>query len=597
MALRPWRRLLIAIAIVAAIDATVLFLVLNKALHMNAQMQATGGAVSPLTCLRFSQGPEVASLDPAKITALADGRVAAALFEGLTVINPGTQTARPGVARSWTRSADGLTYTFFLRDDARWSDGTPVTAEDFAYSWRRVLDVRTEAQYNYMLFPIRGAEEYVQATVSRETARGEAKTAKGTDAEAQVAGKLVRAEEAVRAAEEALGIRVVNDRTLEVTLTRPTSYFLELVAFTTYLPVNRRCVESAGGDRTDTVEQWAFPDRIVCNGAYVLAHHEFKSLMRLTVNPHYWNREKVRLQTIDIMPIEAAETCFIAYERGELDFITVVPPLAGERLLEQHRRGERDDFVVMPNLGTYYYRFNVTRPPLDDVRVRMALCLAVNKDEVVAKGGRLGQPVASVLVPPGLPGYHGPAGLSHDPVRARQLLADAGYPGGKGFPRLSLLYNTLEAHKAIAEIVYESWRRELGIEVELTNVEAKVWLDRCAKLDYDISRAGWYGDYVDPNTFLDMFLTGGGNNNTGWSNAEYDRLIHQAAEALDPARRMQFFQRAETILVENEVPILPLYHYVGTMLVRSHVKGWQPNLRNDILFQDLWIEREPEDAP
>lgn len=672
MALRPWRRLLAGILAVALLDALLLAAVLSQALEGEP------------ADLRFSQGTEVTTLDPAESTALNDGRAISALFEGLTVVDPATMKARPGVARRWTVSPDGLVYTFTFRDDARWSDGKPVTPDDFLYAWRRVLHVKTAAQYNYMLFPIRGAKDYADATAHQAALKNEtvaaaadavrtrlrelvqqrvtekgAASEKGTPSEkAESTDKIVltRQEiqkavtdsiEAVEAAAlspearealvaraakvvaadlpdaaevarlvdaalkkreiavltldqaddrvprtlKALGLAVRSPRVLEVTLAQPTHYFPELVAFVTYLPVRQDCVEIVRDGRTVDDPRWVFPGRIISNGPYVLKEWVYKSRMRLQKSPTYWDRDQVRLNLVDLYPIDDANTCLVNYESGDLDFITVVPTLAAEQLLKESRAGRRTDLQVAPNLGTYYYRFNCTRKPLDDVRVRKALALAVDKEEIVVKAGRMGQPVCGVLVPPGIPGYTGPKGQGHDGDLARKLLAEAGFPGGQGFPRLTVLYNTLDAHKAVAELAQQSWKRELGIDVELVNVEWKVFLQRVRDLKYDIARAGWYGDYVDPNTFLDMFVTDGGNNNTGWSNAEYDRLIKQAAETLDPAQRMKVFLRAEKLLVEDELPIMPLYHYVGPMLAKPYVKGWCTNLRNDLLFQDMWIDR------
>lgn len=563
MQLRRWRGLILGLVIVGAADAAVLGLLLWR---------SGEGAVD----LHFCQGDDVAMLDPAKITALSDGRVAGALWEGLTVTDPRTQRPRPGVARSWEISADGLTYTFHLREDARWSDGSAVTAEDFLYSWRRVLDVRTESQYNYMLFPIRGARRYVEA-------QGE-----GAKEDMAASGQATRAER-IAAARAGLGIEAVSATELRVQLESPTAYFLALTGFQTYLPVKKSCVEPQG----DGVEEprWVFPERLVCNGPYVLKSWVYKSRMRLEKNPHYWNREAVRLRSVEIDPIEALNTALVGYERGALDFVTTMPTLAAEKLWRESRAGRRPDFSVAANLGTYFYRINCSRPPLSDVRVRQALALAVDKQEIVEKAGRCGQPVADVLVPPGIPGYAGPQGLAHDPQRARQLLAEAGFPGGRGFPKLTILYNTNEGHKAIAELVQQAWKRELGIEVLLGNVEWKVMLEKVQRLDYDIARMSWYGDYVDPNTFLDLFVTGGGNNETGWSNAEYDRLIAAAGREADAGKRMAMMGRAEKILVEEGLPIIPFYHYVGTALVRGTVHGYEPNLLNEILFQDLWTEK------
>jgi len=397
------------------------------------------------------------------------------------------------------------------------------------------------------------------------------------------------------ATRRAIGVRAVSPTVLKVTLKEPTGYFLELVAFVTYSPVRRDCVEKTVGDKIVESKTWVFPDQIITNGAYLLEQWVYKSRLRLARSPHYWGRDTVRLRTVDLYPIDDPDTCLVNYERGQLDFVTVVPPLAAERLIELRRQGRRDDFQIAANLGTYYYRFNVTRKPLDDVRVRKALALALDKAEMVRKAGRMGQPVTGSLVPPGIPGYEPPKGLGHDVELARRLLAEAGFPGGKDFPKLTLLYNTSESHKAMAELAQASWKRELGIDIRLANVEWKVFLERMRDLKYDLARAGWYGDYVDPNTFLDMFVTGGGNNNTGWSHAEYDKLIKQAARTLDAGKRMAVFRRAEVILVENALPILPVYHYVSPMMAKLYVKGWSTNIRSDILFQDMWIDR-PENA-
>ncbi len=561
MQLRRWRGLILGLALVGAADVAVLGVLLWR---------SGEGAAD----LHFCQGDDVTMLDPAKITALSDGRVAAALWEGLTVIDPATQRPRPGVARSWEVSADGLDYTFHLREEARWSDGSAVTAEDFLYSWRRVLDVHTEAQYNYMLFPIRGARRYVEA--------------QGHAAEHMAASGHATQEEEVVAARAGLGIEAVSARELRVHLESPTAYFLSLTGFQTYLPVKKSCVEPQGNGVEEP--RWVFPERLVSNGPYVLKSWVYKSRMRLEKNRYYWNREAVRLGSVEIDPIEAMNTALVGYERGSLDFVTTIPTLAAEKLWRESRAGRRGDFSVGPILGTYFYRMNCTRAPLSDVRVRKALALAVDKQEIVDKAGRCGQPVADVLVPPGIPGYAGPQGLAHDPAAARRLLAEAGFPGGKGFPHLTILYNTNEGHKAIAELVQQAWKRELGIEVQLGNVEWKSLLERVQRLDYDIARQSWYGDYVDPNTFLDMFVTGGGNNQTGWSNAEYDRLIAGAAQEADAGKRMAKLRQAETILVEQGLPIMPFYHYVGPALVRGTVHGYMPNLLNEILFQDLWTD-------
>ncbi|NIA21826.1 MAG: peptide ABC transporter substrate-binding protein [Anaerolineaceae bacterium] len=558
MHLSPWRGLLVAI--IALLIP--LAIVLASLEYGSAEAE-----------LRFSQGPEVPTLDPQKMQDVSGGRLAGALFEGLLVFDPATSQPRPGVAERWEISPDGLVYTFGLRKTARWSDGSPVTASDFLYSWCRALDVRTASPYNYMLHPIKGSKQYAKATEGLE-----GKTAR------QIAERLSEAR-------KGLGILVVSPTELRVTLKQPTRSFLDLVTFQTYLPVKRECVERMVDGRPAEDPAWTHPGKIISNGPYLLEVWKLKWKMRLVRNPFYWNRDKVKIGVIEVYPIEDANTAYIQYEQGLLDFITTVPPLAAEKLFKQQKQGRRDDFYCDEQFGTYYYRFNCTKRPFDDLRVRKALALALDKQELVDKVGRLNQRVAKAFVPPHIGWYKGPRGLDRDPELARRLLAEAGYPGGEGFPEVSLLYNTSESHKNMAELAQEQWKRELGINVKLTNLEWKVYLQKVTNLDYQIARAGWIGDYLDPNTFLDMFVTDGGNNNTGWSNAEYDRLIKEAAGQGDTARQAEIFRRAETILVEQELPILPVYVYKTSSLIRPWVKGFHPNPINRIMFNDLWIER------
>jgi len=527
------------------------------------------------TRLRFSQGPEIASLDPHKMQAVGDGRIASALFEGLVVVDPKTSQPRPGAAERWDISPDKLVYTFHLRSNAKWSDGSPVVAEDFRYGWRRVLDIRTASPYNYMLFPVKGAKEYVAATARREELK---------------AGDPQQAERVMVEARANLGIEVVSATELRVTLVRPTHYFLELVGFSTLLPAKRSCVETVVDGQTMDRNDWTQPGNIVSNGPYILESWQYKRRMRLVRNPHYWNRDKVRIDVIEVSAIEDAKTVHIQYERGDLDFITIIPSLAVERLIQLRNKGERPDFYAFPYFATYFFRFNCTKPPLNDPRVRTALALALDKQEIIEKAGRAGQTVANTFVPPDAYGYGGPEGMPRDTDRARRLLAESGYPGGRGFPELALLYNTSEGHKQVAELAQRQWKQELGIHVRLDNVEWKVFLDKVTRLEYDIARAGWIGDYLDANTFLDMFVTKGGNNDTGWSHERYDQLIEDAAGEADPQRRANILQQAETILVEQEMPVLPIYYYVNSCLIRPNVKGYHVNPRNRVLFGDLWIQ-------
>jgi len=512
----------------------------------------------PPVDLVWTAGGEVTTLDPGTMTALNDGRVAAALFEGLTVLDPATLEPRPGVAERWQVSDDGLTYTFFLRPDARWSDGEPVTAEDFAYSWRRVLTPETAAEYAYMLYPIRGARAYYQAALrDKEVADPNRKEADWAT----------------------VGVRVEGPHRLVVELERPCAYFLDLVAFHTYLPVRRDVVEAHG-------EEWTFPGNIVSNGPYQLVSWEFRSRMRWEKNPHYWNADAVALERIEACAFEHPNTALLAYETGAVDLTTVVPNLAIMPLLEAQRSGRREDVLYGPQLATYFYRFNCRVKPLTDPRVRRALVLAINRREIIDRAARGGQQPAHAFVPPGMKGYEPAEGIPEDIEEARRLLAEAGYPGGRGLGELAILVNKGFDHVPLAEVIQQRWRTHLGIDVRIEKVEWKVFLDMVHRLDYQIARGGWYGDYVDPNTFLDMFVTGGGNNETGWSNTPYDGLIAAAARETDPSRRMDILRRAERLLLA-EVPIMPIYYYTTALLVRPGMEGVEPNLLNRIDFSRL----------
>lgn len=508
------------------------------------------GEKAPRAEFTFENGTDVQTLDPALMTGQPEHRIANAIFEGLTTRSPNGAEILPGVAESWEVSPDGLRYTFRLRDCV-WSDGTPVTAGDFVYSWRRALDpAMGAAYYAYQLFYLRGAEEF-NAGKLRDFSR--------------------------------VGVRAPDQKTLVVELKTPTPFFLYLTSFYTLFPVNRACVEKHG-------ELWTRPGKIVGNGPFILTEWVTSRRIRLAKNPRYWDRDRVRLATVDALPTENEATAFNMYMTGEADWVDGAGiPL---HLIDLLRR--RPDFHKTTILVTYFYRFNVTRPPLDDRRVRRALDLAADKQRIVDKILRAGQIPATTLVPPSMPRYRSPEGLGYDPAEARRLLAEAGYPGGKGFPRTSILFNTSEAHKQIAVEMQAIWKENLGIQVELENQEWGTYLNTESTLDYGISRAGWVADYPDPNTFLDMFVTGGGNNRTGWGSPRYDALIAAAGRERGEGRRMELFREAERILVVDEVPIMPIYFYVSLNLYNANrIGGIYPNPLDEHPLKYVFIKDTP----
>ncbi len=491
---------------------------------------------------------EPETLDPAIITGQPEGRIVNALFEGLTTFDRKGH-AVPGVAESWTISPDGKTYVFKLRADARWSDGVPVTAPDFVASWRRTLTPETAASYNYQLFYVKNAKAYAEG-------------------ESQDFG--------------AVGVRALDDRTLEVTLENPTPFFLDLCATPPLQPVPLRVIERHGDD-------WIKPGRIVGNGAYVLEDWRINDRIRLRKSPHYWDRASVAIDTVDVLPISKGNVAYNFYASGEADLSLdkgLVPPA----LLDELK--SRPDFHSGEFLASNFLRFNCVKGPFVDARVRRAFSMAVDRERIVTKITRAGEAAAATIVPPGVVGYVAPAGISYDPEGARKLLAEAGYPEGKGLPLIRYLYNEADLNEAIAVELQSMWRDVLGVQVSLARQEWKVYLNSMNSLDYDICRSSWVGDYPDPNTFLDLFLTGGGNNRTGWSHADYDTLIADAAREPDVAKRFAILARAEEMLVAQAAVVCPIYFFVGIQLYDGgRISGIESNLIDEHPIRLMRVHR------
>jgi oligopeptide transport system substrate-binding protein len=490
--------------------------------------------------LVFINGAEPELLDPALITAQATSRVAYALFEGLVIFDQDAKV-RPGVAMNWEVSPDGLCYTFRLRSDACWSNGEPVTSADFIYAWRRALLPETGSEYASQFYPIANAESF--------------NTGKINDF-AQV------------------GVVAPDAHTLRVTLAHPTPYFLDLCAFSTFLPVHRATAEAHS--------DWASkPDHFMGNGPYLLKEWRLFDRVRLVKNPRFWNASEVALQSIDVLPATRPNTAFNLYATGAADLL-LDKGLAPTPLLGELRK--RHDFHSDPFLATYFIRFNAKRVPFNDSRVRRAISLVLNRRELVEKITRGGEPPAESFVPPGTGGdYVPPVGSGRDPVAARRLFAEAGFPGGEGFPVVRYLYKgDSDLDRDIAVEIQGVLQRELGIQMLLQPQEWTVYLALQGALDYDLCRSSWVADYNDPNTFLNMFVTGDGNNRTGWGNATYDSLIAAAAAEPDPARRFRHFQDAERMLVTEEAVVCPLYFYVGIQFYDgARLGGLSPNLLDE----------------
>ncbi|HKI83657.1 MAG TPA: peptide ABC transporter substrate-binding protein [Candidatus Krumholzibacteria bacterium] len=484
-------------------------------------------------------GREPESLDPGLCSAQPGGRILSNAFEGLCSRDPVSLAPGPGVARSWEIDATGTLYTFHLRANAHWSDGRPVTSHDFQFAWTRLLTPSTAAPYADLLYPLVGARAFHSGQSEDPSS---------------------------------LGFSCPDDTTFVVRLSHPVAYFLDLCAYYPLFPVPAWTIQEHG-------ERWTHPQFIVSNGPYRVQKWQINRRVRLLRNSRYWDASKVALRIVDIMHGDDANSSFNRYESGELDWVDSegIPPTVIQQI------SSRPDFHRGPYLNTYFLRFCVKSPPMDDPRVRKAFALAVNAEAITEHVTRGGQIPAHSLVPPGLPGYDEVQLEGYQPERARELLAQAGYPGGKGFPKVTYLYNTSEAHRQIAVVLQQQWKRVLGVQVELRNMEWKVFMAKTRAEEYQIARGGWIGDYLDPNTFLSIWSSGNGNNRTGFSSTRYDSLLTLAADELDSARRMKILHECERIVTSQECIIVPIYYYVVTNLYDADKwSGLEPNLLNAV---------------
>lgn len=501
--------------------------------------------------LKVNLGAEVQDLDPQIVTGVPEFRALSALFEGLTDLNPATLEPEPAAAASWTVSDDQLTYTFAMRAEARWSNGDPVTAHDFEYSWRRVLSPKLAAEYSYLLHHIRGAKAYNEGQ---------------TDDWSTV------------------GVKALDDKTLQVQLDHPTPFFLSLLYHQAYYPVHRATVEQHG-KMDERGSRWTHAGNHVGNGAFKLVEWRPQEHILVARNEHYWGAANIRLDGVQFFPIDNAQTEERSFRTGELHMTETMPL----QKIEVYRKDDPGVLQVRPYYGSYFYRFNTTRKPLDDPRVRQALNLAVDRETLVRDVLKAGETPATRITPPGA-GYECGASVGgYDPERARQLLAEAGFPGGQGFPKLELLYNTSEQHATIGEVLQRMWKENLGIEIGLYNQDWKVYLDSMTKLDFDICRGAWIGDIVDPINFIELFLTGGGNNRTGWSSPAYDALVQQAYATPERDARHALLCEAETLLL-REAPVMPLYFYSTKYLMSQEVQGMVPNVLDYRRWKDMWLD-------
>lgn len=506
------------------------------------------GSVTPPrdNTLRLNLGAEPETIDPGLATGQPDGRVCRVLFEGLTREDPRTLAPLPGQAYRWDISPDGTRYTFHLRPGLTWSDGTPLTARDFRWSWLRVLTPATGSRNAGLFARIANAERLTRGDL-RDPGQ--------------------------------VGLLAPDDSTLVVRLEAPTPYFLYLTQLPLALPCPRHALERYG-------DRWTLPANLVCNGAFRLAYWRQNDRFEFVRNPRYWDAGHVRLDRVVAYTIDDLNTSTNLYKAGVIDWnpsgnipSPFVPYLR-----------DYADFSHGRYQAIYFYSVNVTRKPFDDVWVRRALNYALDREAIahdLLKGSR---EAWGNFTPSGYPGYRAPPPITFDPERARRCLAKAGYPGGRGFPAIEITFNTSEDHRRIAEAVQAMWRRELHIDVRLANQEWGSFLKAVTHLEYDVAGRSWIGDYLDPNTFLACYVSGDGNNRTGWSDAHYDRLIAAASRENDAARRLEMLSEAESQLL-SDGPVIPIYHYATNELVKPYVRGMFPTPLDVHPLTAVWIDR------
>jgi len=579
----------------------------------------------------INQG-DVNTLDLQRMSWMQDLRVARLLFEGLVrndVLTWGYDIT-PGVAERWDISEDGRTYTFHLRESAKWSNGQPVTAHDFVYAWRRAILPDTGSDYIKLFHLVEGSSEFTdwrQAQLDEYAARPE------SEKSPEAARDLLA--EAHRRFGQTVGIRALDDRTFRVTLTEATPYFLDLCAFPVFYPVYPPLLRQyeAPSARTGMIileSGWTKPGVLVSNGPFELTLWRFKRDMRFEVNQHFWDKQSLAIRSIKIPSVEDPNTMVLAFESGAAQWVTDVTADYRADILDQKldfyqenreqyealkaqgydqfeidRRlpdDPRKNVHAVPAFGTYWYNFNCLPQLLDgrdnpfaDPRVRRAFAMAIDKESIVKDIRRTGEPVARTIIPPGsIAGYDSPKGLKcisdgRTPAEreaiaaeARALLAQAGYPNpSEDFPvTVELLFNKAAGHDLIAQAIAKNWERYLGVQTLLKQREIKVFRDDLKKQRYMTGRAGWYGDYGDPTTFLDVNRKDDGNNDRKYSSPVYESLLDQAKDERDPQKRLDLLSEAERLIMEEDLPMVPLYHYVTMyMFDPDEVTGLNPHPR------------------
>ena len=500
-------------------------------------------------------GSEPQGLDPHIVTGVPEHHILISLCEGLTIPNPNPNDMNgymAGTAESWSISDDGKEYVFNINKNAKWSNGESVTANDFVWSWKRILTASLGSQYPDMLYYLEGAYEYHNGLIDDF---------------------------------DQVGVKSIDEHTLQVNLKNPTPFFLGLLSHYSTWPVHKETVLKFG-DIDDRNGEWTRPGNFVCNGPFQLKTWELNNKIVVEKNPHYYDASIVQLNEIHYYPVSNVMTEDRMFRAGQLHLTSTLPSQKCPIYIE-----ENPNLRIDPYMGTYFYRINTENEVLKDVKVRKALAYSIDRQLLVDKVTKCGQIPAYSFTPPGTNGYQPTTEIPFDPILAKSLLDEAGFSEENPFPKLEILFNTNEDHRKLALAIQQMWQINLGIEVELVNQDWKVYLNREMIGDFQISRAGWIGDYEDPNTFLDLMRPNRGNNKTGWENMEYDALVQKANTINNQAERYELLYKAEEILIEN-MPVIPLYTYVRAYQLSPDVKGFNPHILDHHHPKFIYLERD-----
>jgi oligopeptide transport system substrate-binding protein len=531
----------------APLAALIAALLLSACARHGTEVQAGSRA----QILHQGIGADPNDLDPQLVSTNQAAAISMALCEGLTNYDPGDLHPVPGVAERWDVSSTGLVYTFHLRPGAEWSNGDPIVADDFVFSAHRILSPMFAGEFSYMFFPVRGAEDFCFGRTKDFST---------------------------------VGIRAIDAHTLRYELRDPAPYFLTLVAHWSWYPVHPPTILKFGRiDQPFTA--WTRPGNFVGNGPFALAEWRIGDRAVVTKNLHYWDAAHVRLTEIHFHFIADADAEERAFRSGQLHITGTVPASKISGYLGQPASPLR----VIKIFSTDFVPLNITHPPLDNVMVRQALSLAIDRTALAAQVLRDGSTAAESLLPPNIHGYTytGEPRLRFDPGEARRLLSAAGYPGGRLFPKLELQISGLH-RSGVGEALQQMWRKELGLEISLNNTEPRVQIENVHAHRFDLALSSWLGDYLDPMSFLDVYLATSGHNDSGYRSPAFDRLISAAAATAEPGLRFARFDEAESLLM-RDLPALPLVHRPSVHLVDPSVHGYESNLMDMHPYTSIWL--------